>query len=81
VYFKQTVILPFFRLFGIDSLRDLNIDFFVLPYRYKVNLSISGFPHIDGVSKSSKYTIFSRLKATLSALYPRTLSRRAASAG
>ena len=70
VYFKQAVIFPFFRLFRTDFLRDLNIDFFVLPYRCKINLSVARFPDIDAISSAAKLQInnVSRLEATLSAL-------------
>ena len=42
--FKQTSIFSFLGFFRVDLLRDLNIDFFVLPDGYKINLTISDFP-------------------------------------
>lgn len=69
-YFKQAAIFSLFCLFRVDLLRHLNIDFFVLSDCYKINLAISGFPTLTVYPRrqSSKYTIFSRLEATLSAL-------------
>lgn len=63
MYFKQSVVLPFFRLFRTDLLRDLNIDFFVLSYRHKINLSVARFPNIDGISSTAKFQMNNIFKA------------------
>ena len=62
-YFKQAAIFSLFCLFRVDLLRHLNIDFFVLSDCYKINLAISGFPHIDSISPSAEFQIYDIFKA------------------
>lgn len=63
VYFKHPLIFPLFCLFRINLLCDLNINFLVLPDRYKINLSVSGLSHIDGISPTAKFQIHNIFKA------------------
>ena len=63
MYFKQPLIFPLFCLFRIDLLCDLNINFPVLPHRYKINLSIAGLSHIDGISPAAKLQVHNVFKA------------------
>ena len=63
MYFKQPLIFPLFCLFRIDLLCDLNINFLVLPHRYKINLSIAGLSHIDGISPAAKLQVHNVFKA------------------
>ena len=62
MYIKQPLIFPLFCLFRIDFLSDLNINFIVLPHRYKINLSVVGLSHIDSISPASKFQIHNIFK-------------------
>lgn len=62
-YFKQPLILPFFCLFRIDFLCDLNINFLILLRRHKIDLSIAGLSPIDGISPPSEFHIHNIFKA------------------
>lgn|GEM_PF-5271294 len=50
--FRQALIFAFLRLFGIDSLRDLNIKLFIAACGNKINLTIGGFADVYGHLKA-----------------------------
>ena len=61
--FQQPVVFPFFCFQRMKLLRHLHIELFILPYCDKVDLAA-----VYPLRQSSKYTTFSKLDATLSAL-------------
>ena len=54
---QQAAIFPAFRFFGGDSLRDLDIELFILTGRHKVNFSVIGFPDVHGIPPAAKLQI------------------------
>ena len=57
VYLKQTVAFPFFCLFRMTLLCNLHIEFFILPYRPKVDFSVMCFSDMNGVSSAAKLQV------------------------
>lgn len=62
VYLKQTVVFPFFRFFRMNLLRNLNIDFLILPRCYKVDFSVICFSDMNGVSSAAKLQVYNVFK-------------------
>lgn len=63
VYFKQTVVFPFFGLFEVYLLRNLNINLFILSRCYKVDFSVICFADMNGVSPAAKLQVHNVFKA------------------
>ena len=56
--FQQTVILPVFRFFGSDTLRDLYVYFFALACSHKINLAVICFTDVYSVSATAQFQIY-----------------------
>ena len=60
--FKEAVIFSSFRFFRGDRLGNLNISFFILAHRYKINFSFIKFAHINGVPPAAQLQIHNVFK-------------------
>lgn len=68
MYFKQTVVFPFFRFFRMNLLCNLHIQLIVLSRCYKVDFSVVCFADMNGVSSASKPQIHNIFKTCSNAV-------------